>query len=127
MIEDILKNSHLKVTKQRILILTIINKLQEQSTFINIYQNCQKQLNKSTLYRIINIFLKNNILTKSLNYNNEVYYNFAANNTNYFTCIKCHKKEKLTGCTVNIKGTYQVVSESVEVRGFCPNCLQKKN
>lgn len=124
-----LKEKGLKSTKQRKLLLDIIYKLQDEATISNICKFVEHEMDKSTVYRIIELFLEKNIISKELNYNNEAYFSVKEDHGHYFTCIKCHKKERIDTCPIkeledkliNEKG-YKLLNHRVEVNGVCNEC-----
>lgn len=120
--ESLLKNHNLKITNSRLLILSLINSLDINATKKNII--LKSNIDKSTVYRILEILLKENIIEKNLNYNNEVYYSVIEEHTHYIKCIKCHKKEKLDICPISNleKNGYKIISHKIEIDGICANC-----
>ena len=56
MLKQLLKNNNLKVTKQRLELLNIINELNDESTIKNIIDKCP-DIDKSTIYRIIELLM----------------------------------------------------------------------
>lgn len=126
---EILKNKSLKSTKQRKIVLELINKLDDKATAKNITNNCSFTVDKSTVYRIIDLFILNDIIIKELNCDNEIYYRIKEEHGHYFTCIKCHKREKLNDCPIEkieeeleeTKG-YKIISHTVEITGICNKC-----
>lgn len=125
----ILKNKALKSTKQREIVLELINKLDFEATAKNIANNCSLNVDKSTVYRIIDLFLEKDVLVKELNCNNEIYYRIKEEHGHYFTCVKCHRREKLNDCPIEkieedleeTKG-YKILNHTVEITGICDKC-----
>ena len=90
MIEEYFKEKNIKLTKQRKLIFDIIDEYGEV-TFKDIRNKCGNKMNNSTIYRIIELFLNNNVIIKTLN--DEIYYSINKNeHKHYIYCVKCHKK-----------------------------------
>lgn len=126
---EILKNKGFKSTKQRKIVLELINKLDFEATAKNIANNCSLNVDKSTVYRIIDLFLEKNVLVKELNCNNEIYYRIKEEHGHYFTCVRCHRREKLNDCPIEkieedlekIKG-YKILNHTVEITGICDKC-----
>lgn len=127
MLKQLLKNNNLKVTKQRLELLNIINELNDESTIKNIIDKCP-DIDKSTIYRIIELLIDKNIIEKELNIDNEVYFHIKEKHSHYVTCIKCHKKEKIDLCICNDINTnlekegYEIINHKIEVMGICANC-----
>ena len=125
MVEDILKKSNLKVTKQRIDVLKSIIKLEDDATITNIINNCN--IDKSTIYRILNTLVKHNIIIKDVNYDSNDYYMLKSNHKHYIKCIKCNKISKLDSCPLDdIKvSDYEVINHSLKIEGICKKCKNK--
>lgn len=122
MVENILKRNNLKVTKQRIDVLEAIVKLEDDATITNIINNCN--IDKSTIYRILNTFVKHNIVIKDVNYDNNDYYMLKSNHKHYIKCVKCNKIKKLDSCPFdNIKfSDYEIINHSLKIEGICKEC-----
>lgn len=124
MIQELLKKQGLKITEQRINIITAILELDLDATMKNINNKC-KAVNESTVYRTIELLLANNIIEKNINQNGEVYYYLKEVHSHYFTCIKCGKKEKLAICPIDnikLKKGYSIVNHSIMISGICSSC-----
>lgn len=125
MIEEYFKEKNIKLTKQRKLIFDIIDEYDEV-TFKNIKNKCNNEMNNSTIYRIIELFLDNNIIVKTLN--DEIYYSINKNeHKHYIYCVKCHKKTLINICPIDsIKNTgYKVLSHQIQINGICSDCQKK--
>ena len=59
MVEELLKKHNLKITKNRVKVINTIIELEDKSTIHNIVNNTD--IDKSTIYRILNILINNNI------------------------------------------------------------------
>ena len=127
MIDNILKSNDLKITKQRKQILSIINELNDNATIKNIIKN-SKDIDKSTIYRIIELLINKNIIDKDININNEIFYYINESHSHYVKCAKCHKKEKIDICTFDkinkdlTKNGYQILTHKIEIMGICKKC-----
>lgn len=129
MINELFKKYNIKSTKQRQIVLKLIQELKDEASSINILNSCSSNVDKSTVYRILDLFVNKNIIVKELNYNNETYYRIREEHGHYFTCIKCHKREKLNDCPIenieneleNKKG-YTILNHTVEINGICKKC-----
>ena len=123
MVEEIFKKNNIKLTKQRKEIYELLKEPQTIKDIINKKIN----INPSTIYRIIEIFLKNNLIEEELS-NNQIYYKIKNNeHINYIKCIKCHKKEKLDLCPIKkIKG-FEIIDHKIELNGICEKCKKSKN
>ena len=78
------------------------------------------------------MLVQSNILEINLNYNNELYYSIKEEHSHYFTCIKCHKREKINNCPLEetdkyleTNRGYTVLNHIVQIEGICSNCNKK--
>lgn len=119
---NILKENDLKITKQRIELLNMINILDEDATIKNI--SAKLKIDISTIYRIIDIFLEKNIIEKNINYENKIYYKIKENHKHYIKCIKCHKKIEIEFCPIEKfdDNRFKIINHKVEIEGVCSNC-----
>ena len=126
MVEDILKKNNLKITKQRIDVLKSIIKLEDTATITNIIYNCN--IDKSTIYRILNVLVKHNIIIKDVNYNNDDYYMLKNNHKHYIKCVKCNKMKLLDKCPFDsIKvSDYEIINHSLKIEGICKECKERQ-
>lgn len=128
---EIFKRFNLKSTKQRERVLELVGELGDEATAINIASLCKDTVDNSTVYRIIDLFLEKGIFDRMINYNNEIYYSIKEEHGHYFTCIKCHHKEKIE-CPidsiennfVNKKG-YKILNHTIHIDGICSECQKK--
>lgn len=122
--EELLRKNKLKITRQRLEILNLINALDDNATTKNI--SSKMKIDNSTMYRIIELLLEKNIIEKNLNYDNEIYFKIKGNHIHYIKCIKCHKKEKIEICPIeNIeeKG-FKILNHKIEIDGICTDCFE---
>jgi len=121
MIEDILKNNKIKVTKPRILILSYITK-NKQVTLKDIINNLQK-IDQSTIYRTLTLLEEKMIIIKIFN-NHETYFKLNNNNhKHYIECINCHFKQEINECpynNINLNGF--IIKKDETIKGICQNC-----
>lgn len=115
---EILKKNNIKITKPRI---KILNQLQKPITIKELY-NLNKDIDKSTIYRVLDLFLNKEIIKIEI-INNEK--NYIINNDehiHFINCIKCHKKEKLDICPLNEIKNFKIVSHNISIDGICKDC-----
>ena len=124
MVEDLLKNNNLKVTKQRVCVLKSIIKLEDNASIHNIVSSVD--IDKSTVYRIINTLITNNVIEKDINYDNLDYYKLKSNHKHYIKCVKCKKIRKLDSCPFdNIDvDDFEVINHSLKIEGICKDCKE---
>ena len=81
MVEDILKQNNLKVTKHRIEVYNII-KENNLITLKEIYDKLN--IDKVTIYRIIKLYLKNNLIVKN-SIDNDIFYSVNLKEHSHYT------------------------------------------
>lgn len=126
MIEDILKEKGLKITSHRVEVYNKISELEEVD-IDSLYNNLD--IDKVTLYRIIKLFLKYNIINKNAS-SNCIYYNVnSINHTHYMTCLKCHKKISFDFSLIEKQiddlckeNNFILKSHSINLEGICSDC-----
>ncbi len=132
MIEETFKKRGLKLTKQRKLIYNIISK-GSNVTLKDIEKECLNKLNITTIYRIIDIFLEKEIISKKIGFNKDVYYEITPiEHTHYIKCVKCHKKTKIDSKDIEefeqkVSKNYVLLSHDIEFNGICKKCSIQKD
>lgn len=128
MINELLKNNNLKVTTKRCLLLNIIESL-EDATLKDICEIVNRTIDKSTVYRTIDTFLKHDIIEKNINVNNEIFFTLKKRHRYHITCIKCHKRIEISECIFDkldkdIEG-FKILDHFINLKGVCPICQKK--
>ena len=130
--KELFKEKGLKITKQRIIIFDLINKLGNLATVKNIYNECKNNMDYSTVYRIINLFFDKGIIHKDFNDKNEIYFSIIEDHGHYIKCINCNKKEKIDYCPIdNIERKlesmgYKILNHTVQSDCLCEECKDNK-
>lgn len=136
-IKSIFKSKGIKNTKQRLRVFEYLLACKQPVTADAIYmdlfreQGDDETLNLSTVYRILDIFLKQKLITKSnLAGDNKASYEInRSEHKHHLVCVKCNLVTPIKGCP--LKGYDQVLSHSthyeilehkLEVFGVCPKC-----
>ena len=123
---ELFKEKGLKLTKQRKEIFELIDRL-EDATFKDIKDKCKNDMDNSTIYRILDLFLEKGLITKNID-NNVIYY--SVNNhehKHYIYCVKCHKKKMIELCPIHdIEDSgFKLLSHQIKINGICSNCQKK--
>jgi len=129
--EELFKLKGLKITRQRKIVFQLINSLGDSATIKNIYNKCKSFMDYSTVYRIIELFVKLDIIDKKLNYDNDIYYCIKEEHGHYINCVKCHRKEKIYDCPIDDmekrleSNGYKILNHIVQIDGICLDCQKK--
>lgn len=120
------KEKNIKLTKPRKQIFEIIDSL-EDASFKDIEDKCKKSMNKSTIYRVLELFLEKEVITKNIDNNNITYSINKNEHKHYIYCVKCHKKTNIDICPIDeIKDSgYKLLSHQIKINGICPTCQKK--
>lgn len=124
MIDELFKKNNLKITKQRMEIINAVVKLKDNATLKNILDQVNLKMDRSTVYRILDILIKSNILGKQINSDNQDYYMVMSEHVHYIKCVHCKRVESLNICPFDVdafKG-YKLISHSVILNGICKDC-----
>lgn len=136
MYSNLLKDKNIKITKNRLLLLETMDKLNKVFNVDDIYESLKRnnhKINISTIYRNINTFYENGILDKITEVNGIIYYQLQQNNHfHYLICTQCSQIIPLEECPLKeiedelSKNTgYTIESHNLEFRGICPSCNKK--
>ena len=118
-------------TRQKELILDIINKSYSHPNAYNIYLECRKEIpniSLGTVYRNLNTLLETNSIQKIKSTDNIDRYDKMINHS-HFICNLCNKI-----IDINDKidyneyvGDNKVLNCKITYEGICKNCLEKEN
>lgn len=133
MYSNLLKEKNIKITKNRLLLLETMEKLNKAFNVDDIYEslkNNNHKINISTIYRNINTFYENGILDKITEVNGIIYYQLQqTNHFHYLICTQCSQIISLEECPLkeieeklSKKTGYTIESHNLEFRGICPDC-----
>lgn len=121
---DVFKNNNIKCTKQRTEIYNLVSASKCEMTIKNIINSTN--IDKTTIYRILDLFIKKGIFLKKVDFDGNVYYSIKEH-IHYVVCIKCHKKTMIEVCPLeNLKvNNYTILSHEIEFNGICDTCNNK--
>ncbi|SFR78775.1 Fur family transcriptional regulator [Anaeromicropila populeti] len=133
--EAILQSHQLKVTKNRMIILTILENSILPLTAEDIYDTCLKttKMNYSTVYRTLSVLYDKGILLKTYNLDGILSYKLNSNDHKHFlTCTKCNKSIPIAFCPLTALETnlaeetgFQITGHNLEITGLCPDCIKQ--
>jgi Fur family transcriptional regulator, ferric uptake regulator len=136
MLEEILRKNGLKITESRKLVLNALSQEHGPMTVDEIYRRIisQNSLDYSTVYRILSVFTRKNIVLKCIGGDSIAYYQLYEHNHNhYLVCSKCHKRVMIEDCPLEeiskklVENTgFHITGHNLEFTGECPDCIHKK-
>lgn len=136
-IAAIFKESGIKNTRQRQRVFDYLTLCIQPVTADAIYDALKTDLlngdnvNLSTVYRILDIFIKNRLVTKTSfgNDHKAVFEIYRIEHRHHLICVKCNEITAIKGCP--LKGYEQSLSQAthfkilehrLEILGVCPKC-----
>ncbi len=128
--EQMLREHNLKVTPQRLGILSILEdtghiSIEELFTFI---RKDFSSISIATLYKNINFMLEVNILKEVKIPNSKSKYEILKDEHSHMVCRKCQKLEDITLCLDGViehaseKSGYSFDENALVLSGVCPQC-----
>jgi Fur family ferric uptake transcriptional regulator len=136
-IKEQLRDKKLKVTKYRVTILNQLKKNHRVFTAENLYDCLTERYPNvalSTVYRIIDTFLKNHLIREVIleEENKQYYASYEGRDKHHLICTKCKKVTTLEKCPVKhlAKGLgehygFDVTSHQLEFYGLCQDCQKE--
>lgn len=134
--DNILKKNGLRATENRKLVLKVIEEKQEPLTADEIFSQVrqQRELNFSTVYRILSALTEKNLIIKCIGGDGISYFQLNNHNhSHYLVCSECHKRVPIDGCPLNEIGNklgektgFHITGHNLEFIGECPECIKKK-
>lgn len=131
--DKVFETKGIKKTKQREIIYNIIINADEETTIKSIYSKCNRYMDKATVYRIIELFTNENIITVSVDKNGNKFYSLInSNHSHSLLCTNCQKEQKVDYCIFgNIKeliekeSGFKITNHIIELKGLCNECQKK--
>lgn len=137
---DILAANGIKGTKQRLAVLkelyTSSVPLTADDIYIKIHDEGQENLSLSTVYRILDMFVKKEIAVKSglIEGGKALYEAVTGVHRHNLICIKCHRMMSFDGCPLeNLEKDlehstgFHISGHRMEIYGVCPECENSKS
>lgn len=117
-----------KMTKPRKLILDTLKNESKPVNAEMIFEKVNKSINLSTIYRNLELFLFQNIVSRSFLDNVAYYYINKTDHKHFMICLSCHDMLEIP-CNhfenENLLGKhkdFQIVSHELTIYGYCSNC-----
>ena len=135
-VRDELKQHHLKYTKQRHSILSVLKKSKVPLTLNQIIDKLEVEMDLSTIYRVLDAFEEKNLVNKTLplepslalyDYNRDIH-------KHHLTCVRCSKILVIESCPleeyeaqVEKETGFKIKRHQLELYGVCPKCQLEVN
>lgn len=132
--ENILEKSGLKKTGPRLRFIEFFQKNKKPSSALDIFNTLSKEdIDKVTIYRTLESFLKKGIIKRVDTGKREAEYELIdeEHDHHHIICIKCKKIEDFTGCDSEIfvknalktsKNFKNITHHSFDLFGICNSC-----
>jgi Fur family transcriptional regulator, ferric uptake regulator len=134
---ETLKEKGLKLTPQRLLITDIIHDARSHLTAEDIIARVQKKMpgvNKSTIYRTLDLLENAGCVLKSESGDHFIYHHSEEGHHHHFICSRCGCTQE---CSENLflpvekaldeKYGFQVDFKHLVIRGLCRSCRHRPN
>ncbi len=120
-------------TKQKSLILDVVNKSYDHLNAYQIYDECKKiipNISLGTVYRNLNLLVNNgNIKRIKIDGEMDKFDHFSKGTEHYhFHCIRCGKLYDLYGKVIvsSVPSKYEVLDYELVIRGICDECQKEE-
>ena len=136
--KDILNNFGIKCTRQRELMLDILNILDIPLTVEALYlklKEANESIDLSTVYRILELFAEKGLVIKNISSIDKkaLFELNRKEHKHYVTCLKCKKNVVIDNCplenfekSIEKKMDFEITGHKVELYGYCPECKNNK-
>ena len=123
-------------TKQKDLIINVIKKQKHEFTIKDIYKELNEKVGLTTIYRLVDKLINDNVLKKYISRDNVTYYQYLkeCNKENHFY-LKCDKCGELIhvdcDCVGDLsshifnKHKFKLNEKNIIINGVCEKCIKK--
>ena len=126
----------MKKTRQRQSVLSVLDDSQNPLSAADICSRIKKEGEAvwlSTVYRVLELFVKRGIVTKVSVLNNDfaLYEMNRFEHKHYAVCVSCRKVIQMENCPMERfiprleDGDFHVTGHKVEIQGYCKDCAAK--
>lgn len=135
-IRDELKQHHLKYTKQRHSVLSVLKESRIPLTLNQIIEKIDVDMDLSTIYRVLDAFEEKDLINKTVplepsltiyDYNRDIH-------KHHLTCVKCSKILVIESCPleeyegrIEKETGFTIKRHQLELYGLCPKCQSEVN
>ena len=122
-------------TRQKELILNTIKKQKKEFMIKDIYDSLENNVGLTTIYRLVDRLVDDNVLTKTIGNDNTTYYQYLGECENenhfYLKCEKCGNLihidcDCINGLISHISKNhnFKVNNKQIMINGICKKCLK---
>lgn len=127
----------LKKTKTRMAVISVLEQAEKPLSAMDIFSKIEGSGNNiwlSTIYRILELFVKKGIVNKLSVMNSEmaVYELNRFKHKHYAVCMSCHKIIPIDNCPMEKfvpqieDDDFRVMGHNLEIYGICKDCARKR-
>ncbi|NLL69351.1 MAG: transcriptional repressor [Acholeplasmataceae bacterium] len=116
-----------RLTKSREMILNLLNNKQKPLNAEMIYELLDEKIYLSTVYRNLELFLENNLVSRLFINNTAYYYINKTDHKHFMVCLGCHDMFEIP-CSHFDEGLlgdhqdFKISSHELTVYGYCSSC-----
>ena len=135
--EDLLVHLGIKVTRQRKMIIEILDHASTPLTADDIYERIEDKdtINYSTVYRTLSLLDEKDAVTKIGEPGGKTYYQLKKHHHKHqLECVGCHKHITITqcpleafSCMLNKETGFVITEHHLQIKGICPECAKNIN
>lgn len=126
----------MKKTKQRKCVLSVLEQAKKPLSAMEICNLIEKEDGSiwlSTVYRVLELFVKENVAVKTVITDSEkALYELNRNeHKHYAVCLNCHKVVEIDFCPLEaitphlVDSDFQILGHKLEMYGYCKECSEK--
>lgn len=124
-------------TKQKDIVLNVVKNQKKEFTVKDLYNDLNGSVGLTTIYRLIDRFVKENKLSKYIGNDNTTYYQYleecSEENHFYLKCNMCGEMVHIDcDCILDLsnhiikKHHFKPNKENIIINGLCDNCIKKE-
>jgi Fur family ferric uptake transcriptional regulator len=127
----LLEPTGLKITTERLLVLQTLINLSEPASVEKVSSLLKKDVNESTVYRILDRLTQHGLLYQSNFRDSKAYYEYQEKHHHHITCTSCGQQEHISVCLPpstekailkKSKIFCQPLHHTLEFFGICKKC-----
>ena len=124
-------------TKQKNIILNLLKSQKREFTIMEIYEKTNRKVGLSTIYRLVDKLVDDNIISKNISKNNKAYYQYLStcskDNHFYLKCKSCGLVIHIDcDCIqdlffhISSNHDFMIDKKQIIINGLCKDCIKKE-